>query len=239
MFEPSPVEPPADEAVDDSPFGRRDAALTPLIVTAARKLKRVLADEQNDVLHALRRAPTVTALEPMLPAAPEHGRRYAEVIAPELLDAAVAGAASLREATPAQLKRRISAADATAPAVDALVESIVRPLRDRMAHAVTDAAGDTTELAGLARGVYREWKIQQIDERLDEVVRIAFGRGALAAVDAGTPVRWVHDPRVPVCADCDDNSLSGVIGAGEPFATGQTCAPAHEGCRCMLATDGG
>jgi hypothetical protein len=70
-------------------------------------------------------------------------------------------------------------------------------------------------------------------------VRIAFGRGALVALDPGTPVQWVHDPRFPVCADCDDNGLSGVIGAGEPFATGQPCAPAHEGCRCMLAVAAG
>ena len=239
VFEPSPVAPPADVDVDDSPFGRRDAALTPLIVTAARKLKRVLADEQNDVLHALRRASTVTALEPMLPTADEHATRYADVIATELVDAAVAGAASLRDGDAADLRERVRAADATGPAVAALVDTIVAPLRERMGAAVTDAGGDTTELATLARGVYREWKIQHIDERLDEIVRVAFGRGALAGVDPGTPVRWTHDPRVPVCADCDDNGLSGVIGAGEPFATGQPCAPAHEGCRCMLATDRG
>ena len=90
----------------------------------------------------------------------------------------------------------------------------------------------------MTRAVYREWKIQQIDEHLDEVVRIAFGRGALAGVDPGTPVQVGPRPaRVAVCADCDDNSLSGVIPAGEPFATGQPCAPAHEGCCCMLATD--
>jgi hypothetical protein len=54
--EPAPA--PADgdgDRDDDTPFARRDAELTPLIVTAARKLKRVLADEQNDVLLALRR----------------------------------------------------------------------------------------------------------------------------------------------------------------------------------------
>ncbi|MEO5901242.1 MAG: hypothetical protein ABIR68_14110, partial [Ilumatobacteraceae bacterium] len=89
------------------------------------------------------------------------------------------------------------------------------------------------------RAIYREWKIQQIDDHLDDVIRTAFGRGALAALPPGTPVQWVHDPRFPVCADCDDNALSGVLGAGEPFATGQPCAPAHDGCRCMLATVAG
>ena len=176
----------------------------------------------------------------MLPAAAEHAKRYADVIAPELDAAATAGAASLNDADTAVLQRRVGKASATRAAVDALVDSIVAPLRDRMARAVTDAAGDTTELAGLARGVYREWQ--------DPAHRRAHRRGAAHRLRpwrprrrsiAGTPVHWVHDPRVAVCADCDDNSLSGVIAAGEPFATGQPCAPAHPGCRCMLATDGG
>jgi hypothetical protein len=239
VFEPSPSAPVVAEEVDDSPFGRRDAALTPLIITAARKLKRVLADEQNDVLHALRRSPAITDLEPMLPTAAEHAQRYAGVIEAELVEAAAAGAASLGGAGAPELQARVRQAEAIAPAVATLVATIVEPLRDRMAHAVADAGGDTTELASVTRAVYREWKIQQIDEHLDEVVRIAFGRGALAGVEAGTPVKWVHDPRVAVCADCDDNALTGIIPAGEPFATGQPCAPAHEGCRCMLATAGG
>ncbi len=239
VFEPSPQAPAAAEDVDDSPFGRRDAALTPLIVTAARKLKRVLADEQNDVLHALRRTAAVTELEPMLPTAAEHARRYADAVEPELIEAATAGASSLNEANATELQRRVRSDDAVTPAIDALVTTIVTPLRERMRQAVADAGGDTTELAGVTRAIYREWKIQQIDEHLDDVVRIAFGRGALAGVDPGTPVKWVHDPRVAVCADCDDNSLSGVIPAGEPFATGQPCAPAHEGCCCMLATTDG
>jgi hypothetical protein len=239
VFEPSPQEPVATVEVDDSAFGRRDAVITPLIVVAARKLKRVLADEQNDVLHALRRSPTISALEPMLPTAAEHARRYADAVEPELIEAATAGAGSLNEANATELQRRVRAADAVSPSIETLVATIVTPLRERMATAVADAGGDTTELAGVTRAVYREWKIQHIDEHLDEVVRIAFGRGALAGVDPGTPVKWVHDPRVAVCADCDDNALSGVIPAGEPFATGQPCAPAHEGCRCMLATAGG
>ncbi|MCU1502500.1 MAG: hypothetical protein JWM12_1854, partial [Ilumatobacteraceae bacterium] len=238
VFDPSPAAPEASGEVDDSPFGRRDAALTPIILACARKLKRVLADEQNDVLHSLRRTTVVTSIETVLSTEVEHGQRYIAAIATELADASVAGASSVSGKSRSELMRR-SGKSATAPANDALVSGIVAPLRHRLARAVTDAAGDNGELSGLVRGIYREWKIQQIDEHLDEVVRIAFGRGALAALDPGTPVHWVHDPRFPVCADCDDNTLSGVIGAGEPFATGQACAPAHEGCRCMLATVAG
>ena len=109
------------------------------------------------------------------------------------------------------------------------------PLRDRLERAVADAAGDNDELATIVRGVYREWKTQRIDEHLDDVARAAFGRGALAAVTPGTKVCWMVDPNGPACPDAEDNALAGEVAAGQPFPTGHTCAPAHEGCRCMLA----
>jgi hypothetical protein len=100
---------------------------------------------------------------------------------------------------------------------------------------VNDAAGDNEELANMVRGIYREWKTQRIDEHLDDVARAAFGRGALAAVVPGTKICWMVDPNGPACPDAEDNALAGEVAAGQPFPTGDTCAPAHEGCRCMLA----
>ena len=55
VFQASPEAPLIEEALDDTLFGQRDASLTPIIVACARKLKRVLADEQNEILHTLRR----------------------------------------------------------------------------------------------------------------------------------------------------------------------------------------
>ncbi len=68
------------EEVEDTVFDRRDADLTPLIVSSARKLKRVLADEQNEVLDALRRNDPVRNLDALLPWTAEHTERYASVI---------------------------------------------------------------------------------------------------------------------------------------------------------------
>jgi hypothetical protein len=100
---------------------------------------------------------------------------------------------------------------------------------------VADADGDNDELASLVRIVYREWKNQRIDERLDDIARIAFGKGALAGVASGAPIRWTVDPNGPECADAEDNCLQGVVRAGEAFPTDHACAPAHSGCRCMIA----
>jgi hypothetical protein len=116
-----------------------------------------------------------------------------------------------------------------------LATSVVEPLRHRLERAVVSAGGDNGELATLVRGVYREWKTQRIDEHLDDILRIAFGRGAYATLAPGAKVCWMVDPAGPACPDAEDNSLAGAISAGQPFPTDHVCAPAHDGCRCLLA----
>jgi hypothetical protein len=234
VFHATPEAPAAAVEYDDSLFGRRDAELTPLIVASARKLKRVLADEQNDVLHALRSVKTLQSLDDLLPAATDHVHRYAGAIHAELLKAALAGAASVDEGGTKDHTRAITKGDALKPAEQSLGTAIVQPLRDRLERAVADAEGDRDDLTATVRAVYREWKTQRIDEHLDDVARMAFGRGALVALTPGTPVCWTVDPNGPDCPDAEDNSLAGVVNAGDPFPTDHLCAPAHEGCRCML-----
>jgi DivIVA domain-containing protein len=234
VFATTPVAPVVAEEVDDTPFARRDEALTPLIVAASRKLKRVLADEQNDVLHTLRGKDRVRSVDDLVSGDAEHAARYTDSVAGDLIAAAVAGAVSMG-ATAAAAQRDVKKANAIAAAADALAVDVVRPLRDRLSRCVAEADGDNDELSSLVRIVYREWKNQRIDERLDDVARIAFGKGALAGVSPGAPIRWAVDPNGPECADAEDNCLQGVVGAGEVFPTDHACAPAHSGCRCMIA----
>ena len=234
VFQASPAAPTPVIEADDSPFGRRDAELTPLIVAAARKLKRVLADEQNDLLHILRRAEPVRAFAALLPSPAEHAHRYAAAIEVELRLAALAGAASVDDGDKGDHLHEITRAKALQPAIEALAATVIDPLRVRVARAVTDSDGDNGELADLVRALYREWKTQRIDEHLDDVTRMAFGRGALVALAPGAPVCWSVDPNGPACPDAEDNALAGAIAAGQPFPTDHVCAPAHEGCRCML-----
>lgn len=235
VFQASPEAPVVEEALDNSAFGQRDASLTPIIVACARKLKRVLADEQNEILHTLRRNEPVRTIDTMLPWETEQTARYAAAVTAELDKAALLGAASIDKGTVKEHKADINRAGATKAAVEALTVNVVAPLRERLERAVADGAGDNEELANAVRGLYREWKTQRIDEHLDDVVRAAFGRGALAAVVPGTRVCWMVDPNGPACPDAEDNALAGEVAAGQQFPTGHTCAPAHEGCRCMLA----
>ena len=235
VFQASPEAPVVEEALDDSAFGQRDASLTPIIVASARKLKRVLADEQNEILHTLRRNEPVRTIDAMLPWQTEQAARYAAAITGDLEKAALIGAASIDEGSVKEHKTDINRAGATKAAIEALTAAIVAPLRERLERAVADAEGDNAQLATMVRGLYREWKTQRIDEHLDDVARAAFGRGALAAVVPGTKVCWMVDPNGPACPDAEDNALAGEVAAGQQFPTGHTSAPAHEGCRCMLA----
>jgi DivIVA domain-containing protein len=238
VFNSTAEAPPETADVEDTPFARRDEVLTPLIIASARKLKRVLADEQNEVLHALRSTTPARDLSAIVPAEVEHGSRYVDSIAGELTAAAVAGAVSMgMGATAAQAEvKRVAGID---EASRSLVEGVVLPLRERLARSIGEADGDNDELAALIRLIYREWKSQRIDEQLDDVARLAFGRGALAGVAPGTPICWTVDPNGPQCPDAEDNALAGIVAAGDAFPTDDRCAPAHSGCRCMIkvATD--
>jgi DivIVA domain-containing protein len=222
-------------AADETIFDRRDAALVPLIVAGARKLKRVLADEQNDVLDALRKSRDVADLATILPSEAEHAARYAAAIADELSSAAVAGAGTTGGGSPAVLRRSVGKSSVLDPVRSSITAELVRPLRDRLGRSVADGAGDNDDITKRVRAVYREWKTQHIDDQLDDVFRLAYGSGALAAAAPGTRLCWSVDPHGPPCPDAEDNALAGPVGAGDAYPTGHTMAPAHAGCRCVLA----
>jgi hypothetical protein len=222
-----------EEVVEDTPFDQRDADLTPLIVASAKKLKRVLADEQNEVLDRLRRREPVRSLSDLLPAPAEHLARYRGVIVDDLLASANAGASLVTPGRVARLNKSDAGA-AVAAGESVLDEWLILPLRERLERCVNDGDGDNAGITKRVRAVYREWKTQHIDEQLDDVIRAAHGNGAYAALEPGTPVDWVSDRSHDVCADCDDNTLGGAVAAGEPFPTGHRFPPAHLGCRCLL-----
>ena len=160
---------PADAAdVVDGPSP--DEVVVPIILSAARRLKRVLADEQNEVLDTLRRKDPVRALDTLLPWEADHSGRYALAVAPDLVNAATAGAAGSEHGSNPAIIR---------PALDAVTNEIVAPLRDRLIRCIDRADGDNVELGNQVRTLYREWKTQRIDEHVEDIVRLAYDRGAL------------------------------------------------------------
>ena len=170
------------EVPEPTSFERRDEDLTPLIVGSARKLKRVLADEQNGVLDALRRHHPVRDLDDLLPAADEHAARYGDAIADDLLLAAQAGANSVATGRAAKLSKS-AASDATSVAADVLDHWLVAPLRDRLAtvrlrrrrRQRRDHEEGARRLPGVEDPAHRRATRRRVDR--------AHGRGVLGAID--------------------------------------------------------
>ena len=226
------VVPEVEEVAIATPFELRDAALAPVIVAMSRKLKRVLADEQNEVLDILRGKLSVKTLDAIVGPKADHSARMIEALEASLKVSALAGAKSLSDAADKDLEKMI--ATQMAAINEYVVATVVVPLRERLSRSISQASGDNAELTSLVRLVYREWKNQHVDTQVDNIAQTSFGRGAFAALTPGTKVCWKVDPNGPACADAEDNSLAGFVGAGEAFPTGHTHAPAHAGCRCAL-----
>jgi DivIVA domain-containing protein len=226
------AEPAIEEVAAPTPFELRDEALAPVIAAMSRRLKRVLADEQNEVLDILRGKLPVKTLDAIVGPKSDHSARMIEALEASLRGAALAGAKSLSNASDKEVQKMVTSQMAAIN--EYVVATVVAPLRERLSRSISQASGDNAELTSLVRLVYREWKNTHVDTQVDNIAQTSFGRGAFAALTPGAQICWKVDPNGPACADAEDNSLAGFVGAGEAFPTGHTHAPAHAGCRCAL-----
>lgn len=219
---------PGDDGIDDesllSLMERRDGAVEPIEARVARRLKRVLADEQGTVLDAVRREKGRADLDAILPAADQLAA-YAAAVHEELMAAAEEGAAFEGASLPPSVS------------VDTLAEELARDLagvvRPRVERCF-DGVEDADDVSDRLRATYREWKTDRLVEATRHVVLAAFGQGQVAVRPAGAPVRWVPDPTAPACPDCEDDALAGTVPSGQAFPTGHAHPPAHPGCRCLV-----
>jgi len=211
---------------------RRDAAVGTAVGVLAPRVKRLLQDEQNELLDAVRRQKKgkAEAIDALAPEA-EQVAQWAEVFRSVVDDLYAAG--------------RTLGGGRTRPAPDGLVDQLVGllvlPLRERVAASLESAMrdGPYDSLPELQRAVasavgarYREWRGQDLDTALGDLASWAFARGVFDATPDGTLLRWVP-AEIEQCPDADDNALE-PTGKGRPFPTGQSCPPAHAGCRCLV-----
>ena len=241
LIEPEPVEPEphwpvfsvAESAtLDDVALRRRrDAAVGTAVTALASKVKRLLQDEQNELLDTARRQKGKGELVAALPDEPAQLAQWAEVFRPTVDDLYAAG--------------RVLGGGRTRPAppnlVGRLVGLLVLPLRERVAASLAsaDRDGPYDSLPDLQRAIasavgarYREWRGQDLEAALGDLAAWAFARGVFDATPDGTLLRWVP-AEVEQCPDADDNALEPTC-KGLPFPTGQSCPPAHPGCRCLV-----
>jgi len=233
--EPGPESKPEDP--DTVARRRRSAVLDPLVPDVVRASKRLLQDEQNTLLDAVRRArgrPEPGRLLPDL----EHQRdAWVELLGPGVDGAYVGGRAAVGK------RGRVTSAP---PRVMAeLVGLIVRPLRERLTLTLESIVADgpyelpaeLQRVAGSAIGArFREWRSADLETRVVDVLAAAYARGSYDGTGPATPLRWVPD-EPGRCPDCDDNALEPTPKGGV-FPTGQTHPPAHPGCRCLVVLAG-
>jgi cell division septum initiation protein DivIVA len=224
--------------VDQGVFDHRDEVLEPILVLITRKMKRVLADEENSILTYLQGKKSVVALEKVLPLADEHLQMYVEALSEDVISAAMAGAQSLSKSLKADLRKRVTRSAVMQVVSRTMDESTIRPLREKIQRAVEQSNGDKDEMSNLIRSVYREMKMQRVEQQVSDIARMAYSRGAYLVLDQGTQVCWMVDPNGPSCADAEDNSLAGSTDLGSEFPTGHVHPTAHAGCRCLIAPIG-
>lgn len=233
---PSSTEPATVTNGDETLLQRRDEAIGPIEADLARKLKRVLQDEQNDLLDRLRSIRGTPTAAEVLPDRRAHAGRFRDAGRPLLERAARAGAefaaVSLDASSPSPRSGSGAKADIDDLAAG-LAEAIVDPLRRRLEQAML-GDDDPVVLAESLGAAYREWKTQRIEQTAADQVAGAFSRGQFAATPAGTRLRWIVDDVDGPCPDCDDNALAGDLGKAELWPTGQPHPPAHVGCRCLV-----
>lgn len=210
---------------------RRDAVIGTAVKALAPRVKRLLQDEQNELLDAVRRRKGKG--DPVDALAPEAVQvaQWVDVFRPAVDDLYAAG--------------RTLGGGRTRPAPDGLVSQLVGllvlPLRERVVASLESAVreGPYDGLPELQRAIasavgarYREWRGQDLDTALGDLASWAFARGVFDATPDGTRLRWVP-AEVEQCPDADDNALEPTR-KGRPFPTGQSCPPAHAGCRCLV-----
>ncbi|MDQ1401888.1 MAG: hypothetical protein QOG03_204 [Actinomycetota bacterium] len=220
---------------DESALQQRDALIEPITHNLARKLKRALQDDQNDLLDRLR-TNRGKVTDDLIGALDEHAGRFRLAAYDLLADAARAGTAFATG--PAD-----GAGDIALPAIadvaDELAQGITGPLRTRLELALAEAVSENDDEQAVVERIgaaYREWKSQRIERVTSDHVVSSFSRGAYAATSEATSQRWVVDDVDGPCPDCDDNALAGPMARGQAFPTGQVHPPAHPGCRCVLVS---
>ena len=223
---------PAVPVVDPARFEERNEELSPVVVAMARKLKRVLADEQNTVLGHVRAKKTSLDIDAVLGTEAEHSARYATAVAEDSMAAASAGAKSVKAAGGSS--RRVTQKAIAAHAVSAITAGLVAGFREDARIAIGEAEGDRDVLLGLIRDVYRTWKTERIDSHVDDIACSSYSHGAYLALEPGSRITWMAEPDTNCCSECEDNSLGGSVVRGDDFPTGHSHPPAHAGCRCLV-----
>ncbi len=205
-----------------APFLARDVAMTRHGADLRRKLKRVMADEQSDLLDRLQRSKAMSLDD--LASADDQRALYVAAVTPAIAAAAQLGA-QLHDGSITQAKVQ--------PLIEKLVADVFGPLRSRVEGSVA-AGADVDDVLEPLRAHYRDVRLTNVPDLTDDVLAEAFALGGYVAIAKGTPIRWLSDPRFEPNSDCFDDTLADDVIAPDSFPTGRTHPSGQPGCRCLV-----
>jgi len=197
-------------------FVELDAVQSELAGDASRILKRVLADELNEVLDACRRAEGVESVSDLMP---DEGIEVYGTALISILESAARRGADNQEA-------KVDIASVT----EIVSQDIGGALRARVETYLADEDG----LDQRIRSAYREWRRDRADEVAVVAIVRAFNLGVVHGLGESDMVRWALRDGSCVFPDCGDNALATDVRSAGEFPTGHTVAPMGVGCRCLV-----
>lgn len=218
----------ADQILD-----HRDDSIGPIERGVSRRVKRLVDDEQNELLDALRRSRRNVTVAALLPAAEEQVDALAELLASDLTDAVAAGAASVaaRSGTPVALGRA-NLERLAAQLRPVIASRLINPWRDEVASLVAGET-DRAQLGERLRAAYRERKTVDLPELASGVVVVAYNVGVAAVAKKGPGLEWVLDHG----GEEVQAHLPRVRGGNPAEAIEALSSPeVPDGCRCLLVT---
>lgn len=216
-------------------------AFAPIQTQIARRIKRVLQDDQNELLDKLRTSSLRTA-EDLVGKLDHLTSRYFEVLGSFVMPVMNESRDFYSLIAERLTGDRNSIAILTEPSDEMYI--IARDLSRELAEELIGriervlAKSDLDEDMALASqfgAAFRELKIDYVEALTSDLVSIYVSTWLLTHTNV-SKVRWIKSIR-PGCSDCEDNELEGPIDVGANFPTGTNAPPAHIGCECLLVPE--
>ena len=222
---------PVDAATEEL-LSVREEILAPVATMFFKKAKRLLADEQNDLLDKVRRsAGNKVSLEELLD---EKVQMDSIAIASlDFFEQVRLGVVELFSDGVSQASRREISQHAVLYSEE-FAKELVIPLRRKIEEILgEDPAAEDQTTVSVIGSIYRDMRSNRLEALISQYVNTVFCATILKESGYESFV-WAIDPGDTPCADCLDNSLAGATAAGEQFPTGHYHPAIHSGCRCLL-----
>jgi DivIVA domain-containing protein len=232
---PVPVQTASLAAADARMLRLRSEALSDLPAQASRRMKRLLQEDQNDLLDRLRTQRGRGALEDNLPSVQEQFGRFQGALG-EVLGKAFAHGRKVAGAE--------DPGDSTKVVGNLVARQVLNPLRGEISRTVKaglEAKDTPNSIAERASDIFRVWKGIRTELLGEGMVYAAFHQG-LADVWNRTPgamKTWVEGPEQECPNEvCRTNADAGAVPVQSAFPSGHINPPAHGGCTCTLEGPG-